>query len=163
MKKIFTILLIISVMTTQAQDIQALQDRMDLKHLVDTFSNLADTKNVDAQLLLFTKDAVVESISNSSSSSKLVGHEQIGTAFKNFLGLFETVYHQNGQQTVEINGDTASGTAYCTVVLIGNNDGLKTMTTMGVRYQDQYVRMDGKWLIAKRISNFMWQDVKSIE
>ena len=32
---------------------------------------------------------------------------------------------------------------------------------MGVRYNDHYVRKDGKWLIAQRTSNFMWQDVKT--
>lgn len=149
-------------MATQAQDAQHILDRLALKELVDTFSNLADTKEVDAQLLLFTADATVESIRDGNQGSILKGHREIGDAFKNFLGLFETVYHQNGQQTVNIDGDKASGISYCTVVLIGSNNGQKMMTTMGVRYNDNYVRKDGKWLIAKRTSHFMWQDVKTV-
>ena len=136
---------------------------MDLKNLVDTFSNLADTKEVDKQLLLFTEDAVVESYRNGERSSELIGRAAIGIAFTNFLNLFETVFHQNGQQTVEINGDEANGIAYSTVTLISNNNGKKTMTTYGIRYKDSYVRTNSGWLIKKRMSNFLWQDVKVIE
>ena len=38
--------------------IQKIADRMALKDLVDTFSNLADTKEIDEQVQLFTEDAV---------------------------------------------------------------------------------------------------------
>ena len=42
---------------------------------------------------------------------------------RSFLAGFETVYHINGQQTVSIQGDKATGTAYCLVVLIGGQNG----------------------------------------
>ena len=38
--------------------------------------------------------------------------------FSNFLNLFETVFHQNGQQVVAIEGTKATGIAYATVTLI---------------------------------------------
>jgi len=34
--------------------------------------------------------------------------------------------------------------------------------TMGVVYNDQYVRHGNEWLIAKRISNFIWQDAQEM-
>lgn len=40
-------------------NIQEMADRMALKDLVDTFSNLADTKEIDSQVQLFTEDAEV--------------------------------------------------------------------------------------------------------
>lgn len=46
---------------TLTERLQQLEDRAALKALVDTFSNLADTKSVDAQVLLFTEDATVDS------------------------------------------------------------------------------------------------------
>ncbi|WP_245372326.1 nuclear transport factor 2 family protein [Rhizobium leguminosarum] len=82
----------------------------------------------------------------------------MGDAFAGYLANFETVYHINGQQTVELNGDTATGTAYCLVVLIADEAGKKIKNTSGVTYHDEYVRRDGKWLIAKRTSNFAWRD-----
>lgn len=136
--------------------LQDLEDRAALKALVDTFSNLADTKEIDKQVMLFTEDATVESISEGRPNPALKGRKQIGEAFGSFLALFEVVYHINGQQTVEIDGDHAKGVAYCQVVLIGRQDGKRVRTTMGVTYHDDYTRQDGQWLIARRTSNFVW-------
>jgi hypothetical protein len=73
------------------------------------------------------------------------------------------VYHINGQQTVEINGDTAHGISYCQVVLIGNIDGKEMQRKAGVRYSDTYVKQNGKWLIKKRVSNFMYSQVQAVQ
>ena len=143
-------------------DTGELVDRMALKELVDTFSNLADTKDVDAQLDLFTQDAVVMSYRDGALVSTLKGKKEIGDAFRNFLGLFSTVFHQNGQQTLEINGNSAKGIAYCTVVLIGEVDGIKSMTTYGIRYEDTYERSAERWLIAERRSHFIWEKVENL-
>ena len=42
---------------TLEQRIEAIEDRMAIKNVVDTFSTLADTKEVELQGLLFTEDA----------------------------------------------------------------------------------------------------------
>ena len=112
--------------------VQQLEDRAALKTLVDTFSNLADRKDVQKQVLLFTEDATVESITNGKPSSPLKGRDQIGKAFAAYLANFETVYHINGQQTVDLRGDTATGVSYCLVVLIGVENGKRIKNTSGV-------------------------------
>ncbi|WP_221997997.1 nuclear transport factor 2 family protein [Rhizobium laguerreae] len=147
--------------STIEQKLQALEDRAALKTLVDTFSNLADTKDVTAQVLLFTEDATVSSVSSGQPGSSFKGRKEIGDAFAGYLANFETVYHINGQQTVELNGDTATGTAYCLVVLIADEAGKKIKNTSGVTYHDEYVRGDGKWLIAKRTPILPGEIVKS--
>ncbi|GEM_PF-424773 len=139
-------------------------DRIALKNLVDRFSVAADYKDTEAQKLMFTEDATVNSYSGDNLISSYKGREDIGTAFANFLDNFDTVFHINGQQTVDLNGDTATGTAYCQVVLIGpNSDGQRVMTTQGVRYTDTYKKVNGEWLISERSSNFMWTDTKVVE
>lgn len=139
-------------------------DRIALKDLVDRFSVAADDKDVQAQTLMFTEDATVDSYRGSELISSFKGREEIGNAFGNFLAQFDTVFHINGQQTVKIDGDTATGTAYCQVVLIGKNeDGKNIMTTQGVRYTDTYKKVNGEWLIASRASNFMWTDTKALD
>ncbi len=140
---------------------QEIADRLALKELVDTFSNLADVKDVEAQLQLFTPDATVNSHAGTRVST-MKGRKEIGDAFASFLDRFETVYHINGQQTVKINGNEATGIAYCQVVLIGDQNGKKIMTTQGVRYNDEYVKVDGKWLIKNRNSYFLWTDRKEM-
>ena len=141
-----------------ATRIKLIEDRIALKELVDVFSNLADQKETEKQTFLFTENATVETLVNGQPAGELVGRKQIGDAFANFLKNFEVVYHSNGQQTVTITGDRASGTSYCLVVLIGSENGKKMKTTMGVYYYDQYVRENGKWLIAKRQSTFAWRE-----
>lgn len=144
--------------TDISRRVQQIEDRLALKNLVDTFSNLADSKAIDKQVLLFTPDATVNSFSGGKPTSSLKGREQIGEIFTRFLGTFETVYHINGQQTVEIDGDRASGVAYCLVVLINHQDGKLIRTTSGVTYHDDYVRQGGQWLIASRRSDFVWSN-----
>jgi hypothetical protein len=106
-----------------ARRIQQLEDRAALKQLVDTFSNLADRKDIASQVQLFTDDAVVESFSGGQLTSSLKGRAELESRFGSFLAGFDTVYHINGQQTVELHGDRVTGTSYCLVVLIGNQGG----------------------------------------
>ena len=166
MKRLALILTLLIPLSAQAQitpeqdttvRLRQLEDRAALKSLVDTFSNLADAKDVQGQLLLFTEDATVDSYVGGRLTSSLKGREQIGQTFSAFLAQFDTVYHQNGQQTVELSGDRAKGTAYSLVVLIGMANGKQVRTTSGVTYEDEYVRRDGRWLIAKRTSRFVWR------
>ena len=69
---------------------------------------------------------------NGQPGGTLTGRKQIGDAFANFLKFFEVVYYINGQQTLIVNGDKANGISYCLVTLIGNDNGKKIKTTMGV-------------------------------
>ncbi|SHT46203.1 Uncharacterised protein [Mycobacteroides abscessus subsp. abscessus] len=143
---------------TLEKRIEELENVRTLKELVDTFSILADKKEVWKQTELLTKDATVESYANGALVSSLKGTKQIGEAFEGFLANFETVYHINGQHVVEINGDKAEGTLYCRVDLITSENGKKINNASAVSYQDEYVYENGKWLIAKRTSNFVWND-----
>ena len=110
------------------------------------------------QVLLFTENAEVSSVNNGQTGTTFIGRKQIGEAFAGFLNLFDVVYHINGQQTVTLNGNKASGISYCQVVLIGTENNKKMKTTMGVIYHDEYVKENGHWLINKRQSNFTWTE-----
>ena len=167
MRLILTLAFLFFPLTTQAetmdnlaleQKILQLEDRTALKTLVDAFSNLADQKDVETQKLLFTENATVESFSDGKLVSSFKGRKQIGDAFSAYLANFETVYHINGQQTIELHGDRAIGVSYCLVVLIETDQGKKLKNTSGVIYNDEYVRRGSKWLIAKRTSRFTWRN-----
>src|SRR5919199_6758533 len=138
---------------TIEQRVAAIEDKMAIKYVVDEFSNLADTKEIDKQVLLFTEDGEVESITN-GQSNVLKGRLQLQQAFSNFLANFHTVYHQNGQQTINLQGDKAEATSYCRVILVGKQGEKQMKTTLYVVYKDTFVKEAGKWLIKHRISNF---------
>src|SRR5918993_6002790 len=118
MKKTLTImaLLLTSLLAANGQNktsnqmtdrIQQLEDKLALKELVDTFSNLSDVKDVASQVLLFTEDATVQTFANGNRVANLKGRKEMENAFAPFLARFETVYHFNGQHTVKLNGDKA--------------------------------------------------------
>ncbi|MBD2872479.1 nuclear transport factor 2 family protein [Paenibacillus arenilitoris] len=134
-----------------------------LRELVDHFSILADKKDIQNQILLFAEDATVDSYVNGALVSSLTGPKALGEGFGAFLSHFETVYHFNGQHTVSIDGNRATGTLYCLVDLIQSEDGKKIKNSSAVQYSDEYAYVNGRWLIAKRTSHFVWQDRREIK
>ncbi len=143
-------------------NVKELEDRISLKQLVDSISILGDQKDFKGQVQLFTENAVSETSVAGTMILKLEGRKGMAEAFSNFLEDFDTVYHFNGQHVVSIQGDKATGTCYCTVTLIGNEEGKKMKTTIGAIYGDDYVRVHNRWLIARRIGNFYWQEKREL-
>lgn len=135
-----------------------LNDRAQLKELVDKVSILADKKDFNAQVQLFSENAVSDTYLGGVAILKLKGRKEMEAAFEHFLKEAETVYHFNGQQSLIMAGDKASGTCYCLVTLITKEDGKKIKTTIGATYQDDYIRENNRWLIERRIGTFDWQD-----
>jgi hypothetical protein len=148
---------------TIEQRIAAIEDKMAIKYVVDEFSNLADTKEIDKQVLLFTEDGTVTSISNGQPSAPLKGREQLKQAFSGFLSNFHTVYHQNGQQTINLQGDKAEAVSYCRVILVGKQNDKEMKTTLYTIYKDAFVKEGAKWLISERTSNFVHREVEEVK
>lgn len=147
---------------TPEQRLAVIEDKMAIKEVVDVFSNLADTKEIGKQVLLFTEDGEVRSTSN-GQTSVLKGRQQLQQAFSGFLANFHTVYHQNGQQTVEeLTNNTAKATSYCRVILVGKQGDKEMKTTLYAIYNDSFVKEDGKWLIKERTSNFVHREVEEV-
>jgi hypothetical protein len=134
------------------------EDRIALKELVDMYAIYGDERKMREQAELFSENSTVELYSGDELTATLKGRQEIENTFTSFLNGFETVYHFNGQQTVIINENMATGIAYCTVTLISVENGNKMKTTIGIHYRDKYVKINSKWLIEKRRSYFGWQD-----
>jgi hypothetical protein len=58
-----------------------LEDRVALKELVDNFSILADKKDVQAQVQLFTANAMADTYVNGNQVAKLNGRKEMADAF----------------------------------------------------------------------------------
>ncbi|SDM61196.1 nuclear transport factor 2 family protein [Pedobacter antarcticus] len=163
---LFTVLIFLSTLTfaqkmgkkNLEQRVAAIEDKMAIKYVVDEFSNLADTKEIEKQVMLFTEDGEVVSISGGKPSTPLKGRKQLQQAFSAFLSNFHTVYHQNAQQTIDLHGDKAEATSYCRVILVGNQNGKESKTTLYTIYKDSFVKENGKWWIKHRTSNFVHRE-----
>lgn len=139
--------------------------KMELKELVDVFSNLADVKDAGAQGELFTEDGVLEfQMGFDGEVQNIVGREALVQAFSATINPCKNVYHINGQHTVTLNGDLteAEGTAYCEATLVNEENGRDVITTNYVRYADKYVKVDGKWYIKRRRTTFMISEKREL-
>lgn len=124
-------------------------------------------RNVNGQLLggirTAAQDATVNTYFGDTLFASMHGREEISKVFSGFIENFSALYHINGQMTVDINGDHANSTHYCLVVLISDDEhGKKFKNFNGVIYNDDYVRQNGQWLIAKRVARFTWRDIDEL-
>ncbi|MDF0541436.1 nuclear transport factor 2 family protein [Sphingobium sp. H39-3-25] len=147
-----------------ARRLHLLEDKSQLRELLDRFNDLADRKEVDAASLLLAEEAVATNY----EGDKLVGSPHVGRAdiretFRAYLNSFEVAYHLHGQSIFTVTGDTATGITYGSTVMIRNDQGKRTKFTSGLRYQDGFVRRGGKWLIATRQSHVLWREANQIE
>lgn len=133
-----------------------MSDRLEIQELVNVFANLADIKDAESQGDLFLKDGVLEfQMGFDGEIQNIVGREALVTAFAATINPCTAVYHLNGQHTIQLNGDEATGTAYCQATLINEENGKQMVTVNDVRYMDEYKKVDGKWFIKKRRTTFL--------
>lgn len=141
---------------------QELADKIAIRELVSNISIFGDRKDFQNQVKLFSENAISETINDGVIILKLEGRNAMVQAFDNFLKNYEIVYHFNGQQTITLNGDNATGTCYCLITLVGKENGKRTKTSIGAIYNDEYIRVNNQWLVEKRIGNFEWQEKNEI-
>ena len=56
--------------------------------------------------------------------------------------------HFNGQSTVTLDGDEATGETYCIAHHVFSADGARQIMLAYLRYIDTYVKRSGAWLFA---------------
>src|SRR5580704_4296378 len=86
-------------------------DRLAIRELVDAYAHCADRRDAEGQMALFTRDAhfVVFMDSRAAApSQELHGREQLAPVFAG-LNAYEATTHFNGQSTVAVEGDRATG------------------------------------------------------
>lgn len=142
--------------------LEVLVAKSKIKELVDTFSNLADEKKIPEQMFLFTPETVVKVYIGENLVFDILGTKQLEEVFTGFTANVKRSYHINGQQVVNVEGNSATGISYCLVQLITEENGKEIITQHSVRYNDTFVLDNGTWLIKERISNFMITDVRAL-
>ena len=135
-----------------------LEARSELRTLVDTFSILADENRTADQVLLLTPDTSLRVYMGGELVLDISGRPQIEEAFTAFAADLKRSVHLNGQHVVDVDGDDATGIAYCRVTHVSEEDGHEVITDHSVRYDDEYVRRDGRWSISARVARFVVMD-----
>jgi len=138
-------------------------DRLAIRELVDAYAHCADRREAQGQMALFTEDTrflVFMDAAAAEPSQELHGRESLAPVFDN-LNTYDATMHFNGQSTVSLDGDRATGESYCLAHHLSvGADGQRTMMIASIRYLDEFVKRDGEWLFAERRLMVNWTETR---
>jgi SnoaL-like protein len=138
--------------------LQELVDHIAIRELIDQYAYCADTRDAHGQMALFTVDTNFEVFMDSKSSAptQVINKRQdLFPVFDN-LNTYLATMHFNGQSTIKLDGDIATGTTYCRAYHLNVQDGMQKLMIAGIRYYDTMVKQDGKWLFTERKLKVSW-------
>ena len=143
---------------TIEQKLQLLEDRIAIRELIDQYSYCADTRDAQGQMAIFTEDTNFEVYMDEklpAPTQVVTGRENLFPIFDN-LNTYLSTMHFNGQSTVKLDGERATGVTYCRAYHLNIQDGVQKLMIAGIRYCDIMVNQDGKWLFAERKLKVSW-------
>jgi hypothetical protein len=126
-------------------------DTDEMRALVQRYSRAADERDLAALESLFHPDATIDGVRGPSTLAEWLATMHAPRAFP-------TSMHVLGDPLIDI--DEAAGTArmdtYGIVYQLGDAKAGQGDLTMGVRYLDELVRLDGRWVIRARVARTIW-------
>jgi ketosteroid isomerase-like protein len=138
-------------------------DRLAIRELVDAYAHCADRRDAKGQMALFTQDTrflVFMDHNSPEPTQELHGRESLAPVFDN-LNTYAVTMHFNGQSTVVLDGERATGESYCLAHHLSvGEDGQRTMMIASIRYLDQFAKQDGGWLFAERRLMVNWTETR---
>ena len=76
------------------------------------------------------------------------------------LNRYEATTHFNGQSTVNIDGDRATGESYTIAHHLFSEDGDRKIMIASLRYLDTFTKIDGSWYFAERKLLLDWSETR---
>ena len=143
---------------------QQAADRLAIRELIDAYAHCADRREADAQQALFTEDTHFVVYMNgvgTEPTEDLHGNEQLAPVFA-ALKQYEVTMHFNGQSTVTLDGEQATGETYCIAHHVFSTDGTRKIMLAYLRYSDSFVKQGGTWLFAERNLYLEFSDTRAL-
>jgi hypothetical protein len=139
-------------------------DRLAIRELFDTYAHCADRRDAEGQKALFTADARFAVYMNgewADASYVLEGRASLTPVFDD-LNRYEATMHFNGQSTVTLDGDSATGESYTIAHHVFTEGGERKMMVAWLRYLDVFARIDGAWYFAERKLIVDWSETRPL-
>ena len=139
-------------------------DHLAIRELVDAYAHCADRRDAEGQKSLFTEDThfvVYMNGQGSEPTQVLDGREALSPVFDD-LNRYQATMHFNGQSTVALYGDRATGESYTIAHHVFTEDGERTMMIAWLRYLDVFAKIDGSWYFAERKLILDWSETRSL-
>jgi hypothetical protein len=150
--------------SASAADVQAIEDRQEIEQVWSRYVQALDTADADAYAALFTNDAYLE-----VDGAVFKGQQKIRGVIKDIRTKLEfdslpsdkrgrkfgPIRHIASGFILDLHGDTATSESYWTEIISEgkNAQGVgkpPSVLKMG-RYEDEFVKQNGKWLFSRRI------------
>ena len=139
-------------------------DRLALRELFDAYARCADRRDAEGQKALFTDDTVFAVYMDGEGSEPtyvLHGREALTPVFDD-LNRYEVTTHFNGQSTVTLDRDRATGESYTIAHHVYTEDGDRKIMVASLRYLDTFTKLDGRWHFAERKLILDWSETRSM-
>ena len=140
-------------------------DRLAIRELIDAYAHCADRRDADGQKALFTADArfvVHMGGAGTEPTEDLHGRDSLTPVFEN-LKTYEVTTHFNGQSTVALDGDRATGESYCLAHHVYSADAERTMMIASLRYRDTFIKEEGTWRFEERRLFVDWTETRTLD
>ena len=137
-------------------------DRLALRELFDAYAHCADRRDAEGQKALFTDDTVFAVYMDGDGSEPtyvLQGGEALTPVFDD-LNRYEATTHFNGQSTITMDGDRATGESYTIAHHVYTEDGNRKIMIASLRYLDTFTKIDGRWYFAERRLILDWSETR---
>ena len=123
-----------------AQQVQVLEDREAIRDLKALYCEICDDGHDPGRIVeIFTADGIWES----DSLGEFRGRDAIRAQFAIFRDKVSFSQHMVTNPVITVEGDSAHGTWYFLTPIVVDDESRWNF----VRYDDDYVRVDGRWKI----------------
>jgi hypothetical protein len=139
-------------------------DRLAIRELFDAYAHCADRRDAEGQKALFTDDtrfAVYMDGARAEASYELQGRDALTPVFDD-LNRYEATMHFNGQSTVRLDGDRATGESYTIAHHVFAEEGIRKIMVAWLRYLDVFAKLDGSWYFAERALILDWSETRPL-
>jgi hypothetical protein len=140
-------------------------DRLAIRELVEAYAHCADRRDSKGQMALFTTDThfvVYMNAKDPKPTQELHSLEELAPVFAD-LNQYVATMHFIGQSTIfGLNGDRATGEAYCIAHHLTVDGEKRRMMVAYLRYLDTFVKIDGMWLFAERLLYVDWLEERGL-
>jgi hypothetical protein len=140
-------------------------DRLAIRELIEAYARCADRRDAKGQMALFTTDThfvVYMNAKDPTPSQELHSREALAPVFAD-LNQYAATMHFVGQSTiVTLNGDRATGEAYCIAHHLSFDGERRRLMIAYLRYLDTFAKMDGAWLFAECLLYVDWLEERAL-
>ena len=130
-----------------------MSDHDELRALAQRYSRAVDARDLDALAALFDAGAVVEGSRGKQSIAEWLDTMRAPRTFP-------TSMHVLGDPLITLghggDPDSAQLDTYAVVYQLGDRNAGQADLTLGIRYLDDVIRHEGRWVIRHRVAQTLW-------